>query len=147
MMKRLSQEAQLETVYTNHCLRATAIRHMKQSGVEDRKIATVSGHKNLSSLQAYDRTTVAESHAMAAAIDRKPMVDVSNTAPDSDRATADVKSDGKISGFEPDDHCRPGSVLVNAANATFNNVTFVTPVPVKRKPKFCLSLSKRRRNA
>ena len=41
---------------------------MKAAGIEDRKICSVSGHKNVQSLQAYDRTTEAEAIDMAAAI-------------------------------------------------------------------------------
>ena len=74
MMRRLSADAQLSHSYSNHCLRATAITLMKKSGLEDRKIMAVSGHKNVQSLQAYDRPTALDSAtAAAAAIDRKPL--------------------------------------------------------------------------
>ena len=43
--------------------------NMKAAGIEDRKICSVSEHKNAQSLQAYDRTTEAEAIDMAAAID------------------------------------------------------------------------------
>lgn len=69
MMKRLSAAANLSTAYTNHCVRATSITSMKQAGIDDRRICSVSGHRNIQSLTAYDRPTTADSCAMAAAID------------------------------------------------------------------------------
>ena len=56
-MKRISEQAHLSTQYTNHCLRATTIVHLKEAGVEDRKICEISGHKNPASVTAYDRTS------------------------------------------------------------------------------------------
>ena len=72
MLKTLSKEAKLSRTYTNHCLRASSITRLKQAGFDDRKIATVSGHKSLDSLKAYDRTSEAESRAMSAALDQDP---------------------------------------------------------------------------
>ena len=45
MMRNLSKAAKLSQVYTNHCLRATTVRHLKEAGVEDRTMCKVSGHK------------------------------------------------------------------------------------------------------
>lgn len=36
--------------YTNHCIRTSAIVNMKTAGIEDRKIAAITGHKALGSL-------------------------------------------------------------------------------------------------
>ena len=54
MMKEISQEAELSTVYTNHCVRATAITLWSQSGLENRQIMAISGHRNESSLRSYN---------------------------------------------------------------------------------------------
>ena len=54
MMKEISQEAKLSTVYTNHCVRATAITLWSQSGLENRQIMAISGHRNESSLRSYN---------------------------------------------------------------------------------------------
>ena len=53
MMKLISTEAKLSKMYTNHCLRATTATILAQSGVQDRDIANVTGHKNPQSLQHY----------------------------------------------------------------------------------------------
>ena len=52
-MKRLSRTAVLSTEYTNHCIRATTITLLNDSGFESRHIVTVSGHKNQASLTSY----------------------------------------------------------------------------------------------
>ena len=70
MMKRLSAAAGLSMEYTNHCVRATSITNMKCSGVDDRRICAVSGHKNVQSLEAYDRPTTKDACILADAIDR-----------------------------------------------------------------------------
>ena len=38
---------------TNCSIRPTAIRNMKRAGIEDREVATISGHKNIATLQNY----------------------------------------------------------------------------------------------
>ena len=73
MMKRLSSAADLSKPYTNHCVRATSITHLKQSGVGDRQICSVSGHKNVQSLEAYDRPSDSDAVRMASAIELKPV--------------------------------------------------------------------------
>ena len=70
-MRNLSKAAQLSQVYTNHCLRATTVRHLKEAGVEDRTICEVSGHKNPASLAAYDRVTPQKALELSVAIDKK----------------------------------------------------------------------------
>lgn len=71
MMRNLSKAAKLSQVYTNHCLRATTVRHLKEAGVEDRTICEVSGHKNPASLAAYDRVTPQKALELSVAIDKK----------------------------------------------------------------------------
>ena len=81
MMVRLSEAAHLSKAYTNHCLRVTSVTLMKKAGLEDRKIMAESGHKCITSLQAYDRPTSHDSSVAAAAIDRKPLSCVSDVFP------------------------------------------------------------------
>ena len=45
--------------------------HLKEAGVEDRKICEISGHKNPASLTAYDRTSAERAVDLSAAIDTK----------------------------------------------------------------------------
>ena len=56
MMKRISKEANLSRIYTNHSIRATAVTILNKSGFEARYIMTVSGHRNESSIRAYSKT-------------------------------------------------------------------------------------------
>ena len=55
-MKRISKEANLSRIYSNHSIRATAVTILDKSGFEARHIMTVSGHKNESSIRAYSKT-------------------------------------------------------------------------------------------
>ena len=45
MMQRISKDAGLSQIYTNHCIRATVITSLDHAGVEGRHIQQVSGHK------------------------------------------------------------------------------------------------------
>ena len=56
-MRELSIAANLSPQYMNHCVRVTSIVNLKAAGIEDQKICAVSGHKNVQSLNAYDRPT------------------------------------------------------------------------------------------
>ena len=51
MMQRISKDAGLSQIYTNHCIRATVITSLDHAGVEGRHIQQVSRHKSISSLQ------------------------------------------------------------------------------------------------
>lgn len=57
MMKTISKEAGLACIYTNHCIRATAITILDSKGVEARDIMSVSGHRSESSLRSYCKTS------------------------------------------------------------------------------------------
>lgn len=54
MMTTISKEANLSTVYTNHCVRATTITLWSEAGLADRHICQISGHRNPSSLRHYN---------------------------------------------------------------------------------------------
>ena len=54
MMKEIRTKAKLSKVYTNHCVRATAITLWSQAGLSDRHICHTSGHRNPNSLQHYN---------------------------------------------------------------------------------------------
>ena len=56
MMKRISKEANLSRIYTNHSIRATVVTILGKSGFEASHIMTVSGHRNESSTRAYSKT-------------------------------------------------------------------------------------------
>ena len=55
MMKTISEEApSLSTVYTNHCVRATAITLWSNAGISNRHIMAISGHRSEQSLVSYN---------------------------------------------------------------------------------------------
>ena len=54
MMREISAKAMLSKVYTNHCVRATAITLWSEAGLSDRHICHISGHRNPNSLQHYN---------------------------------------------------------------------------------------------
>ena len=53
MMARISEVCKLSKKYTNHSVRATAVSRLQRSGLSDRAIMSVTGHKSAASLQAY----------------------------------------------------------------------------------------------
>ena len=55
MMKEMSiNQYQLSKIYTNHCLRSTAIEILNAAaGFNDREMMKISGHKSVTSLQSY----------------------------------------------------------------------------------------------
>ena len=54
MIKGISVEARLSKVYTNHCVRATAITLWSNSGIANRHIMAISGHRSEQSLVSYN---------------------------------------------------------------------------------------------
>ena len=52
-MRTLSQSVGCSQIYTNHCVRATAITTLSRAGIKDRDICSVSGHRRVESLDAY----------------------------------------------------------------------------------------------
>ena len=54
MMREISEEGQLSTIYTNHSVRATAITLWSDAGLENRHIMAISGHRNEQSLKSYN---------------------------------------------------------------------------------------------
>ena len=57
MMTKVSELARLPVRYTNHSLRATSASKMFVSGVPEKIVAEVTGHKSVEALRQYERTT------------------------------------------------------------------------------------------
>ncbi|XP_033756092.1 uncharacterized protein LOC117338811 [Pecten maximus] len=53
LMSKISHQASLSEIYTNHCIRATCITNLDQHGIESRHIIGISGHKREGSLKSY----------------------------------------------------------------------------------------------
>jgi hypothetical protein len=66
-MKEISQLANLSRVYTNHSIRVTAITVLGDT-FEDTDVAAVSGHKSLTNLTVYKRTTIPKKQQMSASL-------------------------------------------------------------------------------
>ena len=54
MMKSISEASKLSKVYTNHCVRATAITLWSNAGMQNRHIMAISGHRSEQSLAHYN---------------------------------------------------------------------------------------------
>lgn len=135
MMKRLSADAGLSIVYTNHCVRATSITNMKLSGVDDRRIRIVSGNRNAQSLSAYDRPSTKDACAMADAIDLKPVCSPANgSAAVSSLSNQAASSASAGSELCPVNH---GALVpyFNAASATFTNTSIAFNIRHERAEK------------
>ena len=52
-MKKISNAANLSRIYTNHCIRSTVVCQLKESGMSNDDISSVTGHKNSESIQRY----------------------------------------------------------------------------------------------
>ena len=65
MMKKISVDAELSMVYTNHCIRATSITLLDTRGFEARHIMSVSGHRSESSLRSYSKTDLCVKRKMS----------------------------------------------------------------------------------
>ena len=77
MIKRLSLQAKLSKSYTNLCLRATTIVHLKEAGADDRRICEISGHRNTASFASYDRLSAHQAVSLSAAVDFKHVPETS----------------------------------------------------------------------
>ena len=71
MMKDISVEARLSKVYTNHCVRATAITLWSNSGISNRHIMAISGHRSEQSLVSYNsRPSTSQLHNCSQVLSR-----------------------------------------------------------------------------
>ena len=53
LMKKISEEARLSHLYTNHCLRASSAAILAISGLQGQEIMKVTDHKNAESVKHY----------------------------------------------------------------------------------------------
>jgi hypothetical protein len=87
MMKEISKAAKLSRVYTNHCVRASAITLWSEAGLASRHIMKISGHRSEHSLKHYnDRPSTAQlkncSHVLSEALGRQNATDHLDKLPD-----------------------------------------------------------------
>ena len=60
IMERLLVKAELSQRYTNHCVRASAVTHLFQRGVDTKKICSITKHRDERSLTHYINQTTSE---------------------------------------------------------------------------------------
>ena len=60
LMKTVSVERKLSKVYTNHCIRSTAVSVLDNNNFQARQIMRVSGHKSETSIRSYSRRQLTE---------------------------------------------------------------------------------------
>ena len=71
MMKTISEEARLSNIYTNHCVRATAITLWSNAGISNRHIMAISGHRSEQSLVSYNsRPSTSQLHNCSQVLSR-----------------------------------------------------------------------------
>ncbi|XP_071847561.1 uncharacterized protein [Apostichopus japonicus] len=71
MMKDISKAANLSKLYTNHCIRATVITELSNSGFDSRTISTSSGHRCKASIRSYcTDSSTAQKRSMSATLSR-----------------------------------------------------------------------------
>ncbi len=70
-MKTMSKRANLSQVYTNHCIRKTCVTALSRSVSNPLLIPSVSGHKNLKSLEPYiNKPTIEERAQLGDALNK-----------------------------------------------------------------------------
>ena len=68
MMTKISELGGLPVKYTNHSLRATSASRMFVSGVPEKIVSEVTGHKSVKALRQYERTTEEQYQAVGHSI-------------------------------------------------------------------------------
>ena len=68
MMIKISELAGLPVKYTNHSLKATSASRMFVSGVPEKIVAEMTGHKSVKALRQYERTTEEQFQAVGHSI-------------------------------------------------------------------------------
>ena len=93
MMRDISAAAKLSQTYTNHSIRATAIRVLNNAGTSDRIICSLSGHRNVNSIMSYCRDASEQqkremSNALSSSCHRHPAPHTVSAPPSSPSATS-----------------------------------------------------------
>lgn len=68
MMRTISEKAKLNKIYTNHCVRVSVVNELDSNGFTNEQICSVTGHKNLTSVDKYKRQRDSEKRKISDAI-------------------------------------------------------------------------------
>ena len=85
-------------LYTNHSLRATAVTRMYNTGVPEKIISDISGHKSLKALRAYERTFTEQQKTAGESIHSGKLFMPETEKENCDNSSAMVK----FASFEPE---------------------------------------------
>ena len=55
-MVTISELAKLSQIYTNHCIRSTCVTTLREAGIPNHDIQSVTGHRSVASVDAYSKT-------------------------------------------------------------------------------------------
>ena len=87
MMKRISEDAGLSKLYTNHSIRATCITILDQNNTEACQILSVTGQSSEMSLRSYAKTSTLKRQQMSSLIASKSSSATSSTSRHSEQST------------------------------------------------------------
>ena len=68
ILSTISQQAGVNTQYTNHSLRATSATRMYLKNVPEKLISEKTGHRSLTALRVYERTSCVQEQAVTKAV-------------------------------------------------------------------------------
>ena len=115
MMKDRSAAAKLSKIYTNHCVRASAITLWSQAGLSNRQIMAISGHRNETSLRSYNNQPSSTQLRQCSNVLTQALGDI--------HQSTDNQSNQQLSTYQPNPPV--GSVsLVQASSAQTENKPF-----------------------
>ena len=63
-LKNISKKLELSNLYTNLCIRCTTITTGKEKGLSNEDIALITGHKDVASIDRYDRPSDSRKHRL-----------------------------------------------------------------------------------
>ena len=130
MMSRISKHANMSRRYTNHCITATVATVLKRQGVDLLSIMSVTGHRNVKSLDSYiNRPTDHERRMVSSALQEGAMPVSCNSSVETltlksvQAAAASGSFSSATSSFEMS---VSREQLSNSANNILNNATITS---------------------
>ena len=134
-MPRLSAEAGLSKRYTNHCIRAMVASTLSDAGVSNLGIMSVTGHRNVQSLNSYIKPSDNERRAISGILSRSSISEVSISRPQNQYyypcqqsrflgyPTRPENEHNNLSQFNSQSNSKSSSFSIFSGNITGGNVT------------------------
>lgn len=121
MMKEISKSANLNKIYTNHCVRVTVVNNLRNQGLTSNDIAAVTGHKNINSVDRYVRRKTDSEKRTVSQMLSNPLVSASSSS--RDHEISRLEEENLNLNWSPDQcsDCSPMKLYIQGnANCTFN---------------------------